>query len=159
MQAKRLAGDARSRDDRHVHSLPAGTAVTLDTLHPLLSQLSQQTAAVRATQSECGDPSKVNTEGLSLHCTVDALDVPTVVLYPHHLCSSCYSIRFSSVTQLPPTLCDPMDCSMPGFPVHHQLLELAQTHVHGVGDAIQPSHPLSSPSPDFNLSQNQNLFQ
>ena len=46
-----------------------------------------------------------------------------------------------------PTLCDPVDCSMPGFPVHHQLPELAQTHVHQVGDAIQPSHPLSSPSP------------
>ena len=56
-------------------------------------------------------------------------------------------------------LCDPMDCSMPGFPVHHQLLELAQIHVHQVGDAIQPSHPLSSPSPPaFNLSQHQGLF-
>ena len=52
-----------------------------------------------------------------------------------------------------------MDCSMPGFPVHHQLLELAQTHVHRVGDIIQPSHPLSSPSPAFNLSQHQGLFQ
>ena len=51
------------------------------------------------------------------------------------------------------TLCNPMDCSTPGFPVHHQLPELAQTHVHLVGDAIEPSHPLSSPSPPvFNLS-------
>ena len=59
-----------------------------------------------------------------------------------------------------PTLCDPMDCSTPGFPVHHQLLELTQTHVHRVGDAIQPSHPLLSPSPPaFNLSQHQGLFQ
>ena len=58
------------------------------------------------------------------------------------------------------TLCDPMDCSMPGFPVHHQLPKLAQTHVHWVSDAIQPSHPLSSPSPPtFNLSQHQDLFQ
>ena len=57
-------------------------------------------------------------------------------------------------------LCNPMDCSTPGFPVHHQLLELAQTHVHRVGDAIQPSHPLSSPSsPAFNLSQHQGLFE
>ena len=56
-------------------------------------------------------------------------------------------------------LCNPMDCSTPGFPVHHQLLELTQTHVHRVGDAIQPSHPLSSPSPAFNLSQHQGLFQ
>ena len=51
-------------------------------------------------------------------------------------------IQFSSVTQSCPTLCDPMDCSTPGFPVHHQLQELAQTHVHWVGDATQPSHPL-----------------
>ena len=55
--------------------------------------------------------------------------------------------------------CDPMDCSMPDFPVNHQLPELAQTHVHRVNDAIQPSHPLLSPSPAFNLSQHQGLFQ
>ena len=68
--------------------------------------------------------------------------------------------QFSSVAQSCPTLCDPMDCSMTGFPIHHQLLELAQTHVHQVGDAIQPSHPLSSPSPPaFNLSQYQGLFK
>ena len=67
---------------------------------------------------------------------------------------------FSSVTQSCPILCDLMDCSTPGFPVYHQLLELAQTHVHWVGDAIQPSHPLSSPSPPaFNLSQHHSLFQ
>ena len=70
------------------------------------------------------------------------------------------SVQFSSVTQLCPTLCSPMACSMLGFPVHHQLLELAQTHVHRVGDAIQPSHPLSSPSPPvFSLSQHQGLFR
>ena len=68
--------------------------------------------------------------------------------------------QFSSVAQLCPTLCDPMDCSMLGFPVHHQLPELTQTHVHQVGEAIQPSHLLSSPSlPAFNLSQNQGLIQ
>ena len=66
----------------------------------------------------------------------------------------------SSMAQSCLTLCDPMDCSMPGFPVYHQLLELAQTHVHRVGDVIQPSHPLSSPSPPaFYLSQHQGLFQ
>ena len=54
---------------------------------------------------------------------------------------------------------DPMDCSTPGLPVHHQCLELAQTHVHRVCDAIRPSHPLSSPSPAFNFSQHQGLFQ
>ena len=58
------------------------------------------------------------------------------------------------------SLCSPIDCSTPGLPVHHQLLEIAQTHVHRVGDAIQPSHPLSSPSPPaFNLSQQQCLFK
>ena len=61
----------------------------------------------------------------------------------------------SSVTQLCPTRCNSMDCSTPGFPVHHQLPDLAHTHVHRVSDAIQPSHPLSSPSLDFSLSQHQ----
>ena len=62
--------------------------------------------------------------------------------------------QFSSVAQLCLTLCDPMDSSMPGLPVHHQLLEFTQTHVHRISDAIQSSHPLSSPSPPtFNLSQ------
>ena len=71
------------------------------------------------------------------------------------------SAQFSSVQSLSHVrLYDPMDCSMPGLPFHHQLLELAQTHVHQVGDAIQPSHPLSSPSPSvFNLSRHQGLFQ
>ena len=63
------------------------------------------------------------------------------------------SVEFISVAQSCPTLCDPMDCSTPGFPVHHQLPQLTQTHVHRVSDVIQPSHPLSSPSPTFNLSQ------
>ena len=67
--------------------------------------------------------------------------------------------QFSSVTQSCLTLCDPMDCITPGFLLHHQLPELDQTHVYWVGDAIQPSHPLSSPSlPAFNLSQHQGLF-
>ena len=70
------------------------------------------------------------------------------------------SVQFSSVAQSYPTLCDLMDCSTPAFPVHHQLTELTQTHVHRVGDAIQPSHPLSSPSPPaLNPSQHQGLFQ
>ena len=69
-------------------------------------------------------------------------------------------IQFSSVAQSCPILCDTMDCSTPGLPVHHQLSELAQMHVHRVSNAIQPSHPLFSPSPPaFNLSQHQGLFQ
>ena len=70
------------------------------------------------------------------------------------------SVQFSSVAQSCPTLCDPMNRSLPGLPVHYQLLEFTQTHVHRVGDAIQPSHPLSSsfpPAPD--PSQHQSLFQ
>ena len=67
---------------------------------------------------------------------------------------------FSSVPQSCPTLCNPMNHSTPGLPIHHQLLEFTQTYVHRVGDDIQPSHPLSSPSPPtFNLSQHQGLFQ
>ena len=87
-----------------------------------------------------------------------------------HIAGRCFTLwatrvvityfQFNSVPQSCPTLCDPVDCSMPGFPVHHQLLELAQAHVYQISDAIQPSHPLSSPSsPAFNLSQHQGLFQ
>ena len=75
-----------------------------------------------------------------------------------HLGWDPLQFQFSSVTQSCPTLCDPMNCSMPGLPVHHQLLELTQTHVHSVGDAIQPSHPLSSSPLALNLSQPQGLF-
>ena len=75
-----------------------------------------------------------------------------------HYCFN--SVQSSSVTQLCPTLCNPMTCSTSGLPVHHQLPEFTQTNVHRVGDAIQPSHPLLSPSPpDPNPSQHQSLFQ
>ena len=75
--------------------------------------------------------------------------------------TQCYkAIQFSSVAQSCPTLCNPMNRSTTGLPVHHQLLEFTQTHVHPVSDAIQPSHPLSSPSPPApNPSQHQSLFQ
>ena len=73
---------------------------------------------------------------------------------------SISSVQFSSVAQLCPTLCDPMNRSTPGLPVHHQLLEFTQTYVHQVSDAILPSHPLSSPSsPAPSPSQHQGLFQ
>ena len=76
------------------------------------------------------------------------------ILYYFTYCFCC------SVTKSCPTLCDPIDCSTPGLPVHHQHPEFTQTHVHWVSDAIQPSHPLSSSSPPtFNLSQHQGLFQ
>ena len=75
------------------------------------------------------------------------------------LISLIYQVQFSSVVQLCPTLCHPIDYIKPGFPVHHQLPELTQTHIHWVSNAIQPSHPLLSPSPSaLNLSQHQGLF-
>ena len=77
---------------------------------------------------------------------------------PIHLPRRVSSVQFSSSSCL--TLCYPMDCIMPGLPVHHKLLEFPQTHVHWVSDAIQPSHPLSSPSPPtFSISQHQSLFK
>ena len=77
-----------------------------------------------------------------------------------YMFESIFIIEFSSVAQLCPTLCNPMNCSTPGLPVHHQLLEFTKTHVHRVGDAIQLSHPLSSPSPPaVNSSQCESLFQ
>ena len=75
-------------------------------------------------------------------------------------CQRLTSVQFSSVAQSCPTLFDPMNCSTPGLPVHHQLPESTQTHVHWFGDAIQPSHPLSAPSPPaLNISQHQGLFK
>ena len=76
---------------------------------------------------------------------------------PVLLVSQVPSVQFSSIIQSCPTLCDSINCSTPGFLVHHQLPELTQTHVHWVSDSIQPSHPLSSPSCAFNLSQRQGL--
>ena len=85
---------------------------------------------------------------------MEYLSIPSVT------CSSLYQVQFSPVAQLCPTFCDPMDCGMPGLPVPHQLPKVAQTHVHQVGDAIQPPNPLSSPYPPaLNVSQHQGLFQ
>ena len=82
------------------------------------------------------------------------------VSYVEKLRDSYPSGELSSVTQSCLTLCDPVNCSMPGLPVHHQVLESTQNHVHWVNDAIQPSHPLSSPSsPALSLSQHQGFFQ
>ena len=90
------------------------------------------------------------------HSTISSFVVP----FSYHFQFFPASVRFSSVTQSCPTLCDPMNRSRPGLPVHYQLPEFTQTHVHWVSDAIQPSHPLSSPSPLApNPSQHQSLFQ
>ena len=87
-----------------------------------------------------------------------SLRILNIFLNTIHL--SVVAFIITSVAQLCPTLCDPMNRSMPGLLVHHQLLEFTQTQVHRIGDAIQPSHPLSSPSPPApNPSQHQGLFQ
>ena len=99
------------------------------------------------------------------HCVTLCYGSAGKVLFMISGASSLYifpqvgSVQFTSVAQSCPTLCDPMNHNTPGLPVHHQLLEFTQTHVHQVGDAIQPSHPLSSPSPPPNPSQHQAVFQ
>ena len=104
---------------------------------------------------------------INLHSILKSRDItlPTkvhlvkAVVFPAVMCGCESSVQSSSVTQLCPALCNPMDHSTPGLTVHHQLPEFTQTHGLWVGDAIQPSHPLSSPfAPVFNLSQHQGLF-
>ena len=80
--------------------------------------------------------------------------------FSDYIIKHLFGVQFSSVAQSCLTLCDPMNCSMPGLPVHHQLPEVTQTHIHRVRDAIQPSHPLLSPStPAPNPSYHESLFQ
>ena len=99
-------------------------------------------------------------KGVSLPSVFELWDLLQEFLLEIHHWQYTAVTQFSSLAQSCPTLCNPMDCSMPGFLVLHQLLELDQTNVHRFGDAIKPSHPLSSPSPPtFNLSQHQVLFQ
>ena len=93
-----------------------------------------------------------------------SMDIPLSFIHTsvnrHSFKVAFSSVKFSSVDHSCLTLCDPMSCSTPGLPVHHQLPEFTQTHVHRVGDSIQPSHPLLSPSlPAPNPSQHQGLFQ
>ena len=111
-------------------------------------QLLSPTAETRALESLC------STVGKTMQCSEKPMHRNQKVA------PQFSSVQFSSVAQSCPTLCDPMNRSTPGLPVHHHLREFTQTHVHRVGDAIQPSHPRSSPSPPApNPSQHQSLFQ
>ena len=97
-------------------------------------------------------------------CSDSKEELPRIGLWSSRAKQDLYYTGLAVTADVQPLsrvrLCDPMDCSTPGFPILHHLLELAHTHVHWVGDAIQPSHPLSSPSPPaFNLSQHQGLFK
>ena len=127
-------------------------------------------AILGSTYPQCqGHKAGIWLQSLPCYITIRAerVESSTIPAHPHHTHihtmythTHTHTLQFRSVTQSCLTLCDPMDCSTSGFPVHHQLPELAQTHVHWVGDAIQSSHPLSSPSPPaFNLSQHQGLFK
>ena len=112
-----------------------------------------QTPPPRMSQGDWPNIQPLTTDRL-FYMLVRALQRNRIYTHTHMY---IYIYQFSSVTQSCLTLCDPMDCSKPGFSVHHQLPEFTQTHVR---DAIQPSHPLSSPSPPaLNLSQYQGLFQ
>ena len=95
--------------------------------------------------------------GKSHQCRCCCPEGEVITPPPPHMALSCANVVGPSLSRV--WLCNPMDCSTPGFPVLHYLPELAQSHVHRVADAIQPSHPLSSLSPAFNLSQHQGPFQ
>ena len=99
------------------------------------------------------------TSGITLQSNPAIAPESPMSQWPGGQLPSCLSVQFSSVAQSCPTLCNSINRSTPGLPVHHQLLQFTQTHVHRVSDAIQPSHPLSSPSPPApNPSQHQSLF-
>ena len=115
-------------------------------------------SVVKTLSSNGGDMGLIPGQGTKIPWCGQKVFLKTMSCPITHLLS--IHLAFSSVAQSCPTLCDPMNSSTPGLPVHHQLPESTQTHVHWVGDAIQPSHPLSSPSPPaLNLSQHQGLFQ
>ena len=128
--------------------------------------VNQRTNVINPTYSSLPLSALSNCSSTALHCGLAWRIIKAVLLVPLLLIESFLLTQLLSgwccfsVVQCCPTLSHPVDCSTPGFPVLHHLLDLAQTHVHWVGDAIQASHPLSSPSPPaFNLSPHQGLFE
>ena len=126
---------------------------------PHLLMLTTSTGTTPA-QPDSGLPYWTAHDTITGHSTIRVNEIEPQLCFSYSLPVSVSSVQFSSVAQLCPTLFDPMNRSTPGLPVHHQLPEFTQTHVLRVSDAIQPSHPLSSPSPPApNPSQHQGLFQ
>ena len=129
---------------------------------------SLQAHGLQHTRDLCPSPNSAGSSNLSpsswwCHPTISSSGIPFSSCLQTFPAPGSFQMSQFCIIQFSlscPTLCNPMDCRTPGFPVHHQLLELAQTHVNWVSDAIQPSHPLLSPSPPtFNLTQYQGLFQ
>ena len=128
------------------HTWPTKVHLVKDTVFPVV-MYGREKWTIKKAEHQIMD-------GFELWCWRRLLRVPWTAS------RSNQSVQFSSVAQSCPTLCDPMNCSTPGLPVHHHLPEFTQTHVHRVRDAIQPSHPWSSPSPPaLYLSQHQGLFK
>ena len=162
---------ANAGDARHISSIPGSEKssglVNGNTLQYYCLENSMDKGAWRATELWWGSIESDTTELLHTHkwSLFSAKEHPTCQSTVSKNAGDTwprggYSVQFISVSQSCLTLCNPMDCSTPGLPVHHQLPELAQTHVHRVSDAILPSYPLSSLSlPALNLSQHQGLFR
>ena len=123
-----------------------------------LSNSKNKKSSISEVPGEIPGPVLIGTDYVPLSSPITKILISLTLASPIH--PLLHSVQFSSVAQSCPTLSNPMDCSMPGFSVYHQLPEPAQTHVRRVSDAIQPSRPLLSPSSaTFILSQNQGLFQ
>ena len=158
---KRLCSSAEQSPLRRPWTWAPGPALTAPALHTCSPAGEEKWAratgpGLRAGQDAGSDVLPV------LHCLTHSPDPSCAYSFCHALTCvlKLIYLQFSSVAQSCPTLCDPMNRSTPGLRVHHQLPEFTQTHVHRVSDAIQPSHPLSSPSPPApNPSQHQSLFQ
>ena len=146
-----------------LHGLPlvaASRGCSLVAMHGLLSAVVSPAPASRAQAQQLWSTGLVVLRLVRSSQTQDPGHIPHTGRWPLNQWPSPGSVQLSSVAQSCPTLCDPMNRSTPGLPVHHQLPEFTQTHIHRVHDAIQPSHPRSSPSPPApNPSQHQSLFQ